>query len=166
MIWPSIDRYAAWLQSWENTGYHDGMCKRGAGVDCLRFVCATLDWLHGFDSDKLPPIPNFPPQTSMHRPDLAWSVVGSLEARYPCYRLKLRNRMPIEPLRPADVLIVKNAVNPAHVMIAGVQLNVLWHSMNNKGADRNGGVARSSLGCAQTCGILRIWRMDGAAVWK
>lgn len=167
MTWPTLEAYGQWLLDWDDTPYHDGMCKRGAGVDCLRFLCAAYDWLHGYDVAALPPVPELSPQTSMHDAGASWGIVRFLEERYPDHEIiRIRRGVPTRPLRPADALVVRNARNPAHAIIAGVERNVLWHSLNSLGADHGGGVCRTGLGWATAKGILRVWRPTGARAWR
>lgn len=156
----SLDDYSAKLAEWEGTPYRDTTMRCGVGVDCVRFVVAIADWLHGFDTEALPPPPVLPRQTSLHNASLAWSVVRWLRERYKPNQTIWKpddSSFPFPELRPGDILCVKTEIHPGHAMIAGPRPNELWHSYNSL---PRGGVSNCALSWCfhQKHALLRVWR--------
>ncbi len=113
------------LESWEGTPYFPGQQMKGAGVDCVRFVCAVLDELYGY---KRVEIPDLPGDIAMHARDTAIAAMR--------YVMKLYEpNVPVLDgiLEPGDILVVAPPNGgPGHAMIVGAQQNELWHSTDRR----------------------------------
>ena len=157
----TLEQFEAELRSWERTPYKDTMMKKGVGVDCLRFVLAMGDWLHGFNTAKMPRIPKLPPQTSLHSETLAWKVVRKLQRRYEAETIWTNedNAETIPDLEPGNILCVKNEIHPGHVLIAGTRKNVIWHCINSHSLEFGGHVHETNLHWCLEIGLLRVWKL-------
>lgn len=122
---PTQEKLQKILDSWEGTPYMPGQQMKGAGVDCVRFVCAVLDELYGFSRVAIPELPG---DIALHARDTAVAAMR--------YIMKLYE--PNEPvldgvLEPGDILVVAPPKGgPGHAMIAGGRENELWHSMDRR----------------------------------
>jgi hypothetical protein len=154
----TLEEYAAKLEEWRGVRYVDSGMSKG-GIDCLRFVIVIADWLHGWDTSRLPPIPKKPKQTALHDPRTSFRIVKFVRARYPSevvwHRKMLKEAL---DLKPGDCLLVRNQVHPGHGLIAGPEKNTCWHSINHPSLPHGGNVHETSLGwCFQT-GLLEVFR--------
>ena len=158
----TLEQYEAELRSWEGTRYVDGAMEKQKGADCLRFVVAMADWLHGYSSEQLPAIPRLPRQTSLHDEGNAWGMVRWLQQRYPnrvVWSLDDANRG-IEPdVCPGDIICVKNQVHPGHALIAGTRKNEFWHTFNSRSMSARGHVHTTNLHWCGCAGMVRVWRL-------
>lgn len=166
----TLDQFEQELLRWENTPYSHGMSQCRAGVDCLHFGCAIMDWLLEFDIARMPPIPLLPAATATHRADLAWGVIKFVIDRYDLNVIWHKT----EPTAlasagqddflcfPGDIVAMQNAVNPCHMLIAGPDVNTFWHAMPNPGVGRGGmsggRVCKTGWGWCLNTGISRIYR--------
>lgn len=135
MIWGDISgfRHAAFAQarlerildSWEGTAYVPGQQMKGAGVDCVRFVCAVLDELYGF---KRVPLPELPADLALHQRNTAIAAMRYIIGLY-------EPNVSVEDgrLEPGDILVVaQKGGGPGHAMIVGARKNELWHSNSRR----------------------------------
>lgn len=132
------------LGSWLGTPYSPGNQVKGpqGGVDCVRFVCAVLDELYG---TKRIPIPELPNDVAMHSRDTAFAAMRFLLRAYEPHREVVDGI-----LEPGDVLVVAMpGGGPGHAMIAGPDLNTLWHATGRE---------------VQRAGIGFLWA--GYSDWK
>lgn len=162
----TLEAYADKLKEWEGTPYKDSSMKIQSGVDCVRFVVAVSDWLHGFRTEDMPPVPVRPPQTSLHNPEEAWAVVRWLLRRYPMHETIWSGEMEGDPsFEPGDILCVRTEENPGHAMIAGPESNVLWHANNSR---RWKCVHPTAMSWCMMPGhkILRAWRPTNMRLLK
>ena len=136
---------------WSGTPYAAGCCSPGprGGVDCVRFVDAVLQRLHGV---LLPALPRFAQDAAFHSPRTVAEMIGILEARYPRYR---RRRW--TGVRPSDILLVAYERWENHVCIAGDNPLQIWHASS-------GGVTWTSLDAIRSTG--RVQRVYGSEDWR
>ena len=162
----TLEDYAAKLAEWENTPYRNTTMQCGFGVDCVRFVVAIVDWLHGFQTECMPDVPVLPPQTSTHQPTLAWSVVRWLLQRYPQHETVWTPESDMFPvIEPGDIFCIRTEENPGHAMIAGPKRNVLWHSMNSIHMRKVHPIALSWCFMPKH-ELLRVWRLTAMRLAK
>lgn len=156
-----LEQFEEELRSWERTPYKDTMMKKGVGVDCIHFVVAMQDWLHGFNTAKMPRVPKLPPQTSTHSETLAWKVVRWMQRRYQPEVIWTcdDNANTIPELTPGCVALVKNEIYPGHVLLAGPRQNVLWHCINAYSLEFGGNVHETNLYWCLETGLLRVWKL-------
>lgn len=132
--WEAIDprveaRLGEVLRSWDRTPYHAGWAAKGQGVDCVRFVCAVLDELHGTRT----PLSTLPPDASLHDARGSAAALRTIRALFPEHETVRSG-----PLQPGDVLVTgPSDGGPGHAMIAGPLRNSLWHS-TGRGVQRTG----------------------------
>lgn len=114
---------AAALLPWEGTPYLVGQQTRGAGVDCVRFVCGVLDELYG----KKTPIETLPQDAALHVPGRATVAMGRI------WKLYQPNIEVLDgTIEPGDILITgRLGAGPGHAMIAGPRRWILWESTND-----------------------------------
>lgn len=156
----SLEQFEAELQSWHRTPYKDTMMRKGVGVDCIRFVVAMADFIHGWNTSSLPKIPLLPKQTALHSKLLAWDVVRWMEQRYPHKTKWSQGRNKDKPdVSPGDIICIKNEVHPGHVLIAGTRKNVFWHSINGVQLDFGGHVHETNLHWCMSTGLVRVWSL-------
>lgn len=116
-------RLEAILQSWAGTPYMEGQQRKGAGVNCVRFLTAVWDELMHRDPlayDRLPR------DVSLNQPEIARSFMHTL----------LRNYQPIEDVtgttifaEPGDALVVAAPhAGPGHAIIVGARRNTTWQA--------------------------------------
>lgn len=116
-------RLAAVLAPWDGTRYMAGQQRRGAGVDCVRFVSAVLDELLGQQT----PISTLPPDTAIHAPAKAEAAFQRLCVLFP-----------VEPLEgafvePGDVLVTGPIHGgPGHAVVVGPAPHMLWHASHRR----------------------------------
>lgn len=113
------------LEAWEGTPYVPGQQMKGAGVDCVRFVCAVLDELYGFSRSKIEDLPG----------DIALHSRGTAVAAMKLIMSIYEPNMSIDDgsLEPGDILVVAPpAGGPGHAMIVGGRENELWHSTQHR----------------------------------
>lgn len=162
------ERYLEELLRWRETPYSDSTAVCGKGINCLRFACHILDWLHGFNPDELPPVPRLPRQTAVHNQEKAMEVVRFVCRRYPnrvMFKAGRNDPTKIE-IEPADVVVTQiSDDHPSHILVAGPEPYTLWHSYNSTGRDGWGGVDKTGLGWCLQQGIYRIWRPRAVPTW-
>jgi len=106
------------LLSWEGTPYQTAQQCKGAGVDCVRFVCGVLDELYGLKTD----ITTLPRDAQMHNAAEAMKVARLIKALYEPNKLVQDN-----VIEPGDVIVVGPAEGgPGHTLIVGPQKNTVW----------------------------------------
>lgn len=126
----------------------------------MRFLVIMQDWLHGWDTKQLPPIPKKAPQTAINNPKGSFEIIRWVSARYPNQRV-WTHRDPQEGLEigPGDVLVVRNQTNPGHGLIGGIRPNTCWHAMNDLSLRHKGNVHETSLGWCFMMGLFQVNRM-------
>jgi hypothetical protein len=144
------DELQSVIDGWAGTPYLAGSCMRRRGVDCVRFVDAVLNELHGHG---LPPVSAAVGVGSTHDRRNVVRAYRELAGRYR-HRLVDRDEMP----EPGDVLVTTRDGFPGHVMIAGRQRGVLWD------ADVGIGVGRVGWGGVRG-EVLRHWRLEERLTW-
>ena len=142
------------LSSWEGTPYQLGRQEPGAGVDCVRFLCAVLDEMKGiFTSPAILPM-----DTAMHRSETAVTTMLQIMQLY-------QPNAPVYDgtIEPGDVLIVgPGGWRPRHAMLVGPQPNTLWHAGRT-------GVHRTGLGLNTLSGwtkVFRVYRCTDREKWS
>lgn len=107
------------LESWEGTPYMAGQQRKGEGVDCVRFVCAVLDFLGGTST----PLPSLPPDTALH--SRATAIAAMLRMR----RLFEPVEEPGRSVQPGDLVVVgPRDGGPGHALIVGCRPWELWEA--------------------------------------
>jgi len=140
------------LTSWVGTSYHPGWQCKGAGVDCVRFVCGVLDELYGVTT----PIETLPPDTAMHNARGAVGVMHKIKVLY-----KPNMAVRDGTISPGDVVVMgPRDGGPGHALIAGPSRNTLWHSTGL-------GVQVTGLGFADGIHnkIYRVFRCGDRDLW-
>lgn len=113
------------LDSWEGTPYVPGQQMKGAGVDCVRFVCAVLDELYGF---ARVPLPELPGDISLHARETAIAAMRFIMKIY-----EPNEQVMDGHLEPGDILVVAPPNGgPGHAMIVGARENEVWHSTDRR----------------------------------
>lgn len=108
------------LAAWDRTPYREGQDKKGAGVDCVRYVGRLLDELRG----KPPtPIITLRGDAAMHSFARAAAVVESLKVSFD----------PVEQIRdgilePGDIVVLAYGGGPTHAAIVGPKRGTLWEA--------------------------------------
>lgn len=143
------------LLSWEGTPYLSGSAAKGAGVDCVRFVCAVFKELEGapFDTNSLKLLP---PDAAMHNRQGSMMVM-----RYLLNFLSPVAEIQPPKLQPGDILVVGPANGgPGHAIIVSPWRNVLFHAGTQQ-------VCRTGMGLAghyQT--IFHVYRKGNRECWR
>lgn len=133
-------------RKWEHTPYMAGQQTPGAGVDCVRFVCAVLDELYGVTNV----IPREIQDRSLHDPEGAKRITRMVRNYYPDHTdLEVGDRC----VEPGDVLVTGHALGgPGHAILVGGQPNTMWQAFRR--AVRMGGLSLISH-YQQICVIIR-----------
>lgn len=155
----TLEEYEDYLRSWHHVPYRDGGMSR-QGVNCLNFVVLIADWLHGWDTAKLPKVPVRPKQTSLHNKTEAFRIIKWVRNRYNGKVVWRANDGGDPPLLPADVLVCKNQVHPGHGLIAGTRQNELWHAFNGPTVSQGGEVFSTALSQCQNMGMIESFRSE------
>lgn len=110
------------LDSWLGTPYMAGNAAKGAGVDCIRFVCSALDEMYGFQREKFERLPL---DIALHRPATARAALRRILTIY-----EPHERVDDGSLEPGDIVVVSpsDSAGPSHAKIAGTSRNVLYHA--------------------------------------
>lgn len=138
------------LLAWERTPYRSGQQARGAGVDCVRFVCAILDELFG----KTTPIETLPQDAALHARATAILVMKKIRQLY-----QPAERVTDGTLEPGDVLVTSRpGGGPGHALIAGPRRWELWESTLD-------GVHRTGLGGLADWQLEHVFRPSDKASW-
>ena len=155
----TLEEFEAELRSWDGVPYQDCGQTKG-GIDCLRFLIVIQDWLHGWDTAQLPPIPKKPPQTAINDPRTAFEIVKWVSARYPNEKI-WDHRQPKEDLQsgPGDVFVVRNQEHPGHALIGGLRPYTCWHATNDLSLKYGGNVHETSVGWCFMTGLVQVNRM-------
>lgn len=152
------DRINHELCSWDETPYMLGQCVKGAGVDCIRFVCAVLNNLY---REERAQIPRLPADTAMHNREGAVASVRLVRRLYPNHEI-VTNTV----LHPGDVVLTAQpGCGPGHSILVGARRNQLWHAL---GSSRYGGsVQRAGIGILDDAefAVYRIFRMTDKETW-
>ena len=139
-----------YLESWLGTPYGVGQQQPGAGVDCVRFVAAVLDFLR----DSRTPLTLLPQDAAFH--DRAGATAAMLRFR--------RAFAPIVPsdgseLEPGDVLVTGPPHGgPGHAILVGPDPGTTWEA---------------GYGRVQRCGwvlphryrLFAVYRLGGRERW-
>lgn len=106
--------------SWKGTPYRAGQQRKGAGVDCVRFVTAVFDELEGGQTD----IRILPQDLALHQPEIARGAMRQLLRAFDGRSLPDGYL----ELEPGDVIVSGFPQGgPGHAMIVGPWPQV-WHS--------------------------------------
>lgn len=119
----------------------------GVGVDCVQFVVAVLDALHGYDRK---PAPRLPQALGTNNPEAAAQAARTILARYP------HERVEGEQVQPGDVIVCPVGNGPGHVLLVGWRPQTAWHSLIGVG------VCQAGLGGLH---YLHAWRSTEKAEW-
>lgn len=142
------------LSSWLKTPYSESGSKKGAGINCVRWVCAVADELYGYSRG---PLENLPVDRCLHDPHGARNVMRSIRRRY----MPLSNLAPDDALEPGDILVVGPAKGgPGHAMMVGGIEGHVWHCIRDTGV-------------VQTCmpefsgkqKLFRVYRVRNKLLW-
>ncbi len=157
----TLEEYASKLASWRGTRYVDSGCTKG-GIDCLRFAVLIMDWLHGWDTDMMPPAPKLPPQTAIHDPKSVFKILDWIRDRYSPNHLSWKKNQPIDEqdLWPGDLIACRNQVHPGHAVVAGPRHNTCWHSLPDISLKHGGNVHETSIGWCNMIGVTLIIRCE------
>lgn len=144
------------LCSWEGTPYGIGQCAKGAGVDCVRFIVATLWEMDGkWAPGAVDTLRTLPSDASLHA---RGSAVAGMKAI-------ARALEPIGPVgkglvvQPGDILVVgPETGGPGHGIIVGPDASTLWEA---------GSRCVQKIGCGLPDGIelFAIWRKTNKGSW-
>lgn len=124
IIAPWTDRLHHELEHWRGTRYAEGSGCRGRASDCVGFVAAVMDRLHGVTAPLIRPVAQ---DTAMHSRELARAAALTLASRYPHVRIESGE------IEPGDVLVLTNGLGPGHVMIADFDPVIAWHCTRGAG---------------------------------
>ena len=130
-----------------------GQKRKGAGVDCVRFVAGVMDELYGMKHDEGIRMPY---DTALHNRRGAISVVRFFVKRYEPITLRKENGEYV--VQPGDVIVTKLGSNPGHVLIVGTEPNTVWNSIENAGVCKTG--------FGQMKRVLRVWRPRDRGLWQ
>ena len=110
------------LRSWDGTPYMAGQQMKGAGVDCVRFVCGVLDEMLRQPSTG---VESLPPDTAMNNRRGAVDLMRAIRRRYP-------NSAGVpagQPVQPLDIIVVGHLTGgPGHAILVGDRPNTLWQA--------------------------------------
>lgn len=151
------DEFREELLSWNGTPYQENGCDR-AGIDCLRFIVLLQDWLHGWDTKKLPSIPKRSGQISIHSPKEAFRIVKWMENRFPNEQVWENDGSAFQ-LQAGDIVVVRNQVHPGHALLGGPDTNTCWHSLPHPSLEHGGKVHQTSIGWCRMTGLVSVYRM-------
>lgn len=126
LIWQPLDSTDAMARlereflRWEGTPYKENCQRPGAGVDCVRFVCAIADAMTCRDPLDIPSIPS---DKSLHDQAGAHAALRFLMRRY---NAKMIDH---EGIEPGDVLVTgPKDGGPGHAILVGNRPNQMWQS--------------------------------------
>jgi len=129
-----------------------GQCAKGGGVDCVRFVAAVIDELHG--EVRIPAI-KLPQDVAFHAPATARAALRLFRKAYEPLRV-VRDGV----VEPGDIAIVTlgKVAGPGHAVLIGAEPNTAWHATGDE-------VQRAGIGVltrppAHLYGIYRIEDKD------
>lgn len=101
-----------------------GQCKKGIGVDCVRYVAACADEL--FNSERRAAIPRIAQDAAWHNPKHVMRAARIMMTAYAPY-IEITNN----EVEPGDIIAVgPGGGGPAHIMmVGGVRLHI-WHAIS------------------------------------
>lgn len=156
--------YLEFLDSWNNTPYRHDMCIKGSngGVDCVRFVTAVCEWLHGRNDDA-----NCFPFKFSRMAGWCEKLPGIQVLKWFTERYEIptaiyqKNKGVLPPILAGDLMVLDDAGDsPVHLMVGGYE-NTVWHSTEvNK---FNHGVRCTSVTKSLGSRIWRIWRINASS---
>lgn len=138
------------LASWEGTPYMLGQQVKQEGVDCVRFVCAVLDFLGGTRT----PLPSLPADAAMHSRESAIAAMLTIKRLFE----------PIDQIdgcdvQPGDLLVVgPSSGGPGHGMIVGCAPGEVWEA----GTAR---VQRSGWAIQESSELFAVYRKGDRTAW-
>ena len=140
-------------EKWEGTPYMSGQCMPGVGVDCVRWICAVLDEMHGVRSEVPPTIRD----RAMHDREGALALVETVRGFYPgSKQLDPQDRQ----VEPGDVLLTGHPRGgPGHAILVGPLPNTLWQATA-------GGVHWGGLGLLHTYQHLHAILRPDKSSWN
>ena len=142
------------LNSWLGTKYMDLQCRKGGGVDCVRFVCAVADELYGFERE---PLDKMPADRSLHDRKGAMAGMRKIVERYK----PISDVTMCEWVEPGDIFVVgpRNG-GPGHAMIVGGIPGHVWHTIREVGVQVTGMPALD-----RNTDLFRIYRGKDKHLW-
>jgi cell wall-associated NlpC family hydrolase len=141
------------LRRWDRTPYMAGQRCRGIGVDCVQFVTAVLDELHGVSTK----VPRLRPDSAVHDGRQALPTIKAIRAGFESVVVR------DSTIEPGDVIVVRATPFPSgprrygHVLIAGWEVGTLFHAASPTG------VSKTSLQGLQD--VLRVYRDVNKDQW-
>lgn len=149
------ERINSVLESWRDTPYRLNQCVKGAGVDCIRFVCAVNCELYRRPMSSLPTLPA---DTALFNREGTIAVFRAVLRSFPGHVF-----LSGDTVQPGDTIITaKPNRGPGHSLIVSSRPNVLWHSMG----DGVHPVGIGVLGSRELqYRVFRIIRMRDRTVW-
>lgn len=155
----TLDEYRDYLQSWDGVRYKTFGCSR-SGIDCLRFIIVVQDWLHGWDTDALPAIPQPSNQIALHDARATFRIIRWVSDRYPNDTIWNRKQSrETLVLSPGDILVARNQIYPGHALIGGPMRNTCWHALPDSSLPHQGCVHMTGIGSAFNAGLIKVSRM-------
>lgn len=138
------------ILSWKDTPYMHGQRRKGAGVDCVRFVCSVLDELQQTQTD----FSTLPPDASLHSRSGAIRGMLNIKRRFPCSAVRDKR------IQPGDIVVVgPPSGGPGHAMLAGWKPNTLWHAQHPR-------VHMTGLSfIAGEQKVFRVYRLTNRHLW-
>ncbi len=134
LIWKPSDEsplqhLAMVLSSWEGTPYLKGASLKKTGVDCVRFVCAVTDEMHGISRE----IPGYAQDAGLNNRAASMGVMREFFRAYPEYERVLSSE-----IFPGDLIVTgPPAGGPSHVFVVGPEERRMW-SAGKAGVTRTG----------------------------
>lgn len=133
---------------WIDTPWMAGQSCPGVGVDCVQFVVAVLDALHGYEHK---PAPRLPQDLGANNPEAARQAAREILSRYP------HDRVTDAVVEPGDVIVCPVGDGPGHVLLVGWTPQTAWHSLL--------GFCVCQVGIGGLTAYLHVWRSTEKAAW-
>lgn len=138
------------LESWEGTPYMLGQQMKQQGVDCVRFVCAILDFLGGTRT----PLPSLPADAAMNSKRTAIASMLAIKRLF-----EPIDQIEDDRVQPGDLLVVgPSSGGPGHGIIVGHRENELWEA----GTER---VQRVGWSLHESAEIFAVYRKGDRHRW-
>lgn len=138
------------LESWEGTPYMLGQQVKQEGVDCVRFVCAIMDFLGG----RRTPLPALPADAAMHSRQTAIKSMLAIKRLF-----EPLSQVEDDWVEPGDLLVVGPCRGgPGHGIIVGHRENELWEAGTRR-------VQRTGWSLPEVSELYAVYRKGDRTSW-